>query len=78
MSQAGESLSGLQRDAIEKSYITLGIVAVFLEGVMGKLETPDDRLLANVNKDSAKICRRHLLAAFPELHYLEGGSGMKP
>jgi len=76
MSQAGESLSGLQKDAIEKSYITLGILAVFLQDIMGKLAQPDDRLLANVNKDSAKICRRLLIAAFPELHYLnlQGGS----
>ncbi len=74
MSQAGESLSGLQKDAIEKSYITLGIVVVFLEGIVGKLQAPDDRLLAHVNKDSAKICQRHLLAAFPELHYLQGGA----
>jgi hypothetical protein len=73
MSQAGESLSGPQKDAIEKSYITLGIVAVFLGSIAGKLEAPDDRLLAHVNKDSAKICQRHLLAAFPGLH-LQGGA----
>jgi len=74
MSQAGESLSGLQKDAIEKSYITLGILAIFLESIAGKLQEPDDRLLANVNSDSAKICRRRLLEAFPELHYLQGGA----
>jgi hypothetical protein len=74
MPQAGESLSGLQKDAIEKSYITLGIVAVFLDSVVGKLQESDDRLLAAVNKDSAQICRRHLLTAFPKLHFLQGGA----
>ncbi len=74
MSQAGESLSGLQKDAIEKSYTTFGILVVFLKSIEGKLQEPDDRLLAAVNKDSCMICRRRLLDAFPELHFLQGGA----
>jgi len=71
--QAPQTLSPLQKDALEKSYITLRVLSVFLESIAAKLQEPDDRLLARVNKDSAEICRRHLLTAFPILHLAEGG-----
>lgn len=74
MSQAPNNLSSLQWDAVERSFVTFGIVVVFLESIAGKLQEPDDRLLANVNKDSAKICQRRLLSAFPELHHLQSGA----
>ena len=73
MSQAPTNLSPDQWDAIERTYLTVGIVVVFLESIAGKLQESDDRLLAAVNKDSCKICRRRLLGAFPELH-LQGGA----
>ncbi len=73
MSQAPNNLSPDQWDAIERTYVTIGIVVVFLESIAGKLQEPDDRLLAMVNKDSSKICQRRLLGAFPELH-LQGGA----
>jgi len=73
MSQAPTNLSPDQWDAIERTYLTVGIVVVFLESIAGKLQEPDDRLLAMVNKDSSKICQRRLLGAFPELH-LQGGA----
>src|SRR5260370_12799150 len=68
MSQAPTNLSPDQWDAIERTYVTIGIVVVFLETIAGKLQEPDDRLLAMVNTDSSKICQRRLLGAFPELH----------
>ena len=74
MSQSPTNLSPDQWDAIERTYVTVGIVVVFLESIAGKLQEPDDRLLAMVNKDSSKICKRRLLGAFPELHYREGGA----
>ncbi len=74
MSQAPTNLSSDQWDAIERTYVTVGIVAVFLESIQGKLQEPDERLLARVNRDSAAICRRRLLSAFPELHSLQGGA----
>jgi hypothetical protein len=73
MSQAPNNLSSDQWDAIERTYVTIGIVVVFLESIAGKLQEPDDRLLAMVNKDSSKICQRRLLSVFPELH-LQGGA----
>jgi hypothetical protein len=74
MPQAPNNLSPDQWDAIERTYLTVGIVVVFLESIAGKLQEPDDRLLATVNKDSSKICQRRLLGAFPELHRQGGAS----
>src|SRR6266404_7502811 len=55
MPQAPTNLSPEQWNGIERTFVTLGIVAVFLESIADKLQQSDERLLAAVNRDSCKI-----------------------
>jgi hypothetical protein len=64
--QVPRSLSPVQRDSLEASFICFRGITVFVESVESRLQ-PDERLTAENLRELAAMCERKLLEAFPDI-----------
>lgn len=65
--QAPDSLSAVQRDSLESTFVCFKGITAFLEPLESKL-APDERLIAGNLRTLAGVCGHKLIEGFPELH----------
>ena len=64
--QAPRSLSAVQRDSLESTFVYFKGIAAFLESLESTLQ-PDETLMGTNLRELAGVCEYKLLEAFPEL-----------